>query len=354
MMSDPAFLWLLQQLQHEPGSNSLWCVDENTTEEWRSLAPTSHIHVVSNRWDLADAMGQAGWHSAFHDFDLRQQAAASLDAVFYRISKEKPLVHHLLNQAWRCLKIGGKLYLSGQKNEGIKTFAEKAADLLGCARQTQKQGLAYSAILTKQGNVTQGRLLDDSDYSTLRVINPESAVPLLSKPGQFGWNKADQGSRFLLEHLPALLRSEQLAPTTCLDLGCGYGYLTLNASKLPECASIQQWLLTDNNAAALLSAQANVDYHQLNAQVVGDDCAAHLREPLDLILCNPPFHQGFNVEGELTGKFIATAQRLLKRGGLALFVVNQFIPLEKKAAGVFRTIKLLADNGSFKLVVLSN
>lgn len=351
-MSDPAFSWLLQQLQQRQPAPALWCLDENATPEWQSLRAQSELSVVSNRWDIAQAMGQQGWNAQFCDLDLNHIADNSLAQVYYRISKEKPVVHQLFNQAWRCLQPGGRLYIAGQKNEGIKTYIDKMAKLLGCSKTSQKLGMAYVAVLEKHNAFAAELALDTSDYEQLRPIYSDSQGQILSKPGQFGWNKLDQGSAFLIEHLVLALQTQGVQPTSCLDLGCGYGYLSLMASRLPACQTIAQWFLTDNNAAALLSARENTLAWGLNAQVLGDDCAAHIQVPVDVILCNPPFHQGFSVEGELTERFVAAARRLLKNNGLALFVVNQFIPLEKKAAGLFRHVQTLANNGSFKLVLL--
>jgi 16S rRNA (guanine1207-N2)-methyltransferase len=52
-------------------------------------------------------------------------------------------------------------------------------------------------------------------------------------------------------------------------------------------------------------------------------------------------------------KFLSAAKRLLANTGQALFVVNNFIPLEHKAKDYFRYIEVLANSGSFKLVALS-
>jgi len=55
----------------------------------------------------------------------------------------------------------------------------------------------------------------------------------------------------------------------------------------------------------------------------------------------------------MTVKFLSAANRLLSNTGQALFVVNNFIPLEHKAKDYFRYIEVLANSGSFKLVALS-
>jgi 16S rRNA (guanine1207-N2)-methyltransferase len=111
-------------------------------------------------------------------------------------------------------------------------------------------------------------------------------------------------------------------------------------------------VLTDNNAAAILAASHNCKTHSLTAEIVAADAGNTLEASFDLILCNPPFHQGFNIDGDLTDKFLASAQRLLKHDGCALFVVNQFIPLERKAQNLFRRIELLTQEQGFKVIRL--
>lgn len=363
-MSDPAFNWLLETLRQNQGRSAAWFMDENADESWRALTPEPGIQLYSNRWDLAHEAQARGWKAHFNDLDLSALADNSLDRVYYRVSKEKPLVHHLCNQAWRCLKPTGQLFIAGLKNEGTKTYIDKLVALWGAEKNTEKQGLTYVAKVTKNQAYQPQQLLDTSDYPLLRPIQPPPEVAdhlgelqLFSKPGQFGWNKVDQGSWLLVQHLAEFIASLPLTPQKCLDLGCGYGFLSLAASRVAQCQSIKQWLLTDNNAAALDSAVRNM--RQIAAsgtevRVFGDNCAASLQEKMDVIICNPPFHQGFSVESELTDRFLQSTKRLLAPKGAALFVVNQFIPLERKAKGLFREQKTLADNGRFKLVGLYN
>jgi 16S rRNA (guanine1207-N2)-methyltransferase len=87
--------------------------------------------------------------------------------------------------------------------------------------------------------------------------------------------------------------------------------------------------------------------------VVADDGASQLEPGFDLILCNPPFHQGFSVDGALTDKFLRQTRRLLSAHGMAIFVVNQFIPLERAAQPYFRVIDTVGRHPSFKLIRLA-
>lgn len=342
---------LLSLTKNQPGQ-FLWCTDENALNNLPLAFHHAGLLLMTNRWDVAEEAKARGFTTEFSDFDCSEIESASLDGFFYRVSKEKPLVHHLLNEAWRCLKPGAPLVLSGYKNDGTKTYIEKIAKLMGSEKHIQKDGACYSSVIYKQNVFSPEQLLDDSDYRMVRPIAELSGYEVFSKPGLFGWAKIDAGSALLVEQIASALGDRQ--PQNCVDLGCGYGYLTLAAAQLDCCKSIKHWLLTDNNAAALSVAQRNIAAANLSGEVVPADAGRHIVHKADLLLCNPPFHQGFSTDGDLTDKFLESARQLLAADGVALFVVNQFIPLERKATGLFKHISTLVDNGSFKVIRLDH
>jgi 16S rRNA (guanine1207-N2)-methyltransferase len=353
-MNDLPLNWIAQELtalNADKNARFLWCTDENALHTLPAALHQEQLLVLTNRWDVAEQAKARGFTTEFNDFDCSEIADNSLDKIFYRVSKEKPVVHHLLNQAWRCLKPGGQLLVAGYKNEGTKTYIEKIAKLLGSGKNIVKNGPVYSAELSKYTEYDATQLLDDSDYRQPRPIAQDSGLKLSSKPGLFGWNKVDVGSALLIEQLHHL--SPLPKPLkSCMDLGCGYGYLTIAAASLDICKDINHWTMTDNNAAALQLAQQNLRHNQLNGEVIAADAGKGIRAKTDLVLCNPPFHQGFSIDGDLTDKFLQSAKHLLAPQGIALFVVNQFIPLERKAVPLFSQIKVIIDNGSFKVIQL--
>ena len=111
---------------------------------------------------------------------------------------------------------------------------------------------------------------------------------------------------------------------------------------------------TDNNAAAILAAKANLKPIIKECEVIPSDAGDTVEGNFDTIWCNPPFHQGFAIDGDMSAKFLKATKRLLAPEGHALFVVNNFIPLEQKALKYFRSVQTLANNGSFKLIALRN
>lgn len=353
-MTDPALQWLLSHYQNVAEAPTLWLCDEAARDFTEQLPARAQTHFISNRWDVYQRLNDDGHRATFNDFDLADIADNSQARVYYRISKEKPVVHHIINAAARVLQTGGELVIAGLKNEGAKNFLDKAARALGCAKATQKHGLVYSAQLSKR---QVDALLDDSDYTHLRPIatlndTDHSERTLWSKPGQFGWQKIDAGSEFLIATLSQHPTVSNTA-TRVLDLGCGYGYLTARAAHTLFNPSRTHFTVTDNNAAALHSARYNTQQLGITAEVIAADAGAGIAQQFDVVLCNPPFHQGFSVSDELTERFIASASTHLKPEGQAYFVVNSFIGVEQKAKAYFGVCREINNNKRFKVMALS-
>lgn len=323
----------------------LWLVDEQVDRDVIAAAPLrADVFALGNRCDVVAALSARGITAMLSDFDL--MAAPACAHVVFRVAKEKALVHHAINSALEKLPVGGTLALSGFKNDGVKTYLDKAAARAQGEVELVREGGALLGVITR--GAALGPPLNEQDYPQPRRIVLSADLSVWSKPGIFGWQKIDAGSAFLAEHLAEIWPQ---APQRVLDLGCGYGYLSLRAAALWPHA---HFVATDNNIAATQICARNLQERAVVARVECCDCGDTLCETFDAILCNPPFHQGFAHETALTEKFLRQTQRLLDRGGRALFVVNQFIGLEKIAAPLFQRVDVVARNNSFKLVLLEH
>lgn len=339
-MSRDGALALLFPLIRAQQAPALWVLDEHGAGSGLA-ASNPAVAVLSNRVDVAMEMEAAGWAVRFSDFDLAPWPPGSLETIFFRVAKERPVVHHIINASAERLAPGGRLVLSGGKQQGIKTYASNAAARLGGALEFKKMGREYLAVIRRAE--TPGAALDDRDYAVLRPVVRDGALEFLSKPGLYGWDKVDAGSALLVAHLP------QATPQRVCDLGCGYGFLSVHAwHRLQP----QQVVASDNNAAALLACRANFASHAIEGEVFAADCGQGIDGVFDLVLCNPPFHQGFGVEHELTARFVAAARRLTAPNGQALFVTNAFLPLEPVARRYYAQVITLANDGRFRVTRL--
>ena len=322
-------------------NESLFIADENMAEDvLRSIAKL--MPVITNRYHLYTQIQPFGSQHQFSDFDISAIKPASLQRIYYRTSKEKSAVHFVINAATQLLKPQGELILAGEKQQGIQTYIKKSEATLGSMADMLKNG--PSRIATIKLN-KPGELLDDTDYPNLRLAVQQDAFDFYSKPGVFGWDKLDQGSLYLVNHLAQL----PIKNARVLDLGCGYGYLSVMAQQHAP-AQIDA---TDNNAAALLACRKNFQHYKISGDVIADNIGASLTPGYDVILCNPPFHRGFDIKHGMTDQFLAASARLLARTGQALFVVNSFIALEKLAVPYYNKIETLAESGKFKVILLA-
>lgn len=179
------------------------------------------------------------------------------------------------------------------------------------------------------------------------VRGQQCTIALRGRGVVFGGASADAGSRLLLETLdPALAAGEFTAPDAAVasadapaaaiasdtpeaplraaaDLGCGNGLMTAYlAAALPEATVLG----SDADADAVASTRATLAASGLEregVEVTWDDALSRVADAsLDLVLLNPPFHDGTAVDATLVQGLLETAARVLRPGGQLWFVHN--------------------------------
>ena len=339
----PSYETLINQ-QLSDSTSGLIIVDENLDASL--LRPAGGWQALTNRFDQYTQLSSKGWECSFSDFAWPIQI--DIQHLVYRVSKERAVVHHLLNLMAEHLRSGARVTLFGDKSEGIKTYAKNAQKLLGGDRQEKKLGGESWVVELTVGTLASTRL-DDQHYTKLRSVAEVSEHSLLSKPGVYGWKKIDKGSEQLTSRLSTMLNTQlPLGSLELLDLGCGSGYLALAAAG-PETAITA----TDNNAGAKIATLGTLQNAGFKARFEYSNAGEELNHQFDLILCNPPFHSGFGVDYDLTARFSRNAARLLKHEGRACFVVNQHVPLKRIASNYFDSVELDLDSGSFCTYLLT-
>ena len=325
--------------------------DENWQNvDWHSIKipEQRNMRVFSNRFDIVGNVNNSGIQCIFCDFDFSQIPENSLDHIIFRVSKEKAITQHTINNAPRLLKKGASLLISGQKKDGIKTYIKLSQKLLADTSKIQKFGIDYIASIACRSIVRNEA--QENEYNEMRKIVHTDDSQFFSKPGIFGWRKIDQGSKFLCEHLELFFETYDFVPSTLLDLGCGYGYVACEARRFKSL----NIFATDNNAAAIAACKLNFNHYGLRkANVMATDAGQRISENFDAILCNPPIHIGFRVDLALIRKFLISTRCLLTKSGKALYVVDVCTPIESLAMNNFSRVHTLSKNKQFKLISLS-
>lgn len=310
------------------------------------VSAKENIRYITNRKDIDNRLQEIGFSGNLSDFELEDAPDNHFDFILFRLNKSKVLTNYLLVQANRILKAGGSLILTGNNKEGIKSVIKHAEKMGGLVElELLGKGLRYARIEKCAGGEID---LDGEEYRQFVVIEDSAQeIEFVSKPGIYGYKKIDDGSLFLAE---TLNKDKFALEGKVLDLGCGYGYLAASVGKNPK---IESLVATDCNVASVMLCQHNLQELGIEALVTLDDCGSELEDrSFDRIICNPPFHQGFGTSQDLTIKFVQNTKRLLRRKGIAYFVVNRFIAIEQVCYDQYVKCTELAGNPQFKILKL--
>ena len=174
----------------------------------------------------------------------------------------------------------------------------------------------------------------------LSVKFEQFKTPFLHHSNLFSREKLDIGTRFFLEHIP------RGSFKTILDLGCANGIIGIRARELNPQATI---VFSDDSAMAIESAKSN--YHSIHgdeAQFHWTNCfEAQPAETLDLVLCNPPFHQGTTMGDFIAWQMFQDSHHALKPGSWLRVIGNSHLGYQVKLKKIFGNSKIVATNPKF-------
>ncbi|GAA0916169.1 class I SAM-dependent methyltransferase [Rothia nasimurium] len=169
-----------------------------------------------------------------------------------------------------------------------------------------------------------------------------------SRRGLFAWDRIDIASALLAEALPVDL-SGRLA-----DLGAGFGYLACEA--ITRCPGIVAADLFEAEGRALASARENLaatiarSGRAVETTVHWHDVTQGVPGSYDVVVSNPPFHQGHAGEPDLGRAFIVAAARALAPKGRFLMVANRHLAYETTLAAHFGAVRTVVDRDGFKVI----
>jgi len=174
---------------------------------------------------------------------------------------------------------------------------------------------------------------------------------LVNLPGVFSARRLDNGTRVLLNALPEI---EDAADV--IDLGCGNGALGLAVLLANPTAEVT---FIDASRLAVASAELTVRraFPDLGREGSPDpafrvaDCLDGLPgASADLILCNPPFHQGRAHADDVAWKMFKGARRVLRPGGQILVVGNRHLGYLGKLERALGNSQVMVDDPRYQVI----
>lgn len=309
-----------------------------------SLVSTMHVTSSSDSFLAIQGLEKNLVRNG-HAFDAvsiipaSQPLAGPFDCVLVRVPKTLALLEEQL------IRLQGQLAPGAQVIAGamIKHLPRAAGDLL-----ERYFGPVQASLAVKKARLlvatAQGLGPFTSPYPSRYALD-KPAIELLNHANVFCREGLDIGTRAFLPHLPTNLGSARVA-----DLGCGNGVLAIaSALNNPQA----HYTLVDESFMAVQSAQENWQAALGDRDVTvraGDGLAGQAPNSLDVVLCNPPFHQQQVVGDFLAWRMFQQAREALVVGGALYIVGNRHLGYHSKLAKLFRGVEQVAATPKFVIL----
>jgi 16S rRNA (guanine1207-N2)-methyltransferase len=270
------------------------------------------------------------------------------DSVVIRIPPERAALLQLLVDAFSILKDGGRCYIAGATNEGIKTAANTIETIFGNARVLARDSshrVIVSAKRTSELTLPErvdATLLGYNTYKDVDVVLRGRNVRLCARPGVFSWEHLDEATSILADVM-------EIHEGECvLDLGCGSGALGVVAASLTS----GRITMVDADIEAVRSAARTAEVNGMsNWRALASDIAGVvLEERFDVVVTNPPFHVGKATDLDVPIQFINDAHDVLAPHGRMFLVANRTLPYEQAIKHRFGNVSNVHDGPRFKVL----
>jgi len=236
------------------------------------------------------------------------------------------------------------LWLAGHAREGIKSCAKILKASIGPTTTVRTK--RHCRVLMARVENTIGAEPSVLAHETRFAWEMKSGEPLelATVPGTFAHGRVDHGARAMLGVVESVYKASRI-----LDLGAGAGVLggTL-ATRLPQA----QVDLVDHSASAFTSMQRMVSLNQLDPSRVRVHLAGVQdapEGPFDLVVTNPPFHEGRHQNRTLVDDFADSARARLTRGGTLLLVANRHLGYADSLRAKFSYVDVAYEDTRFRV-----
>ena len=233
-------------------------------ESWLVLGGESDLAVGLSRdhgnatvhWRPVDYREQVAVVDAPANLSIQSpgESIEAVAAIMIAATPDRRLARRWLLMARDALVDGGRVFVAGANEDGIRSVIADGAKLFGSAKREDYRSKHRIAEFT-----WSGERLPDPAWASEPGIGPgtwqefplaigDRSVPLATQAGVFAGDRVDAGTRLLLDALPVCVTGR------VLDVGCGAGVIGISAAVL----GASEVDMTDVNLLAVQAAQENV------------------------------------------------------------------------------------------------
>lgn len=263
----------------------------------------------------------------------------AFDGAILRLPKAKDALTFALHAAAARIPAGARIVVIGANSEGIRSAADRLAEVVDEAQTVATGHHARVLAGTRRAEIAGHR----ANLSAWRQVSPlqlgTRKAAWVSYPGCFAKGGLDQGTAFLLGHLPAVA-----AKARVLDYAAGTGVI---AAALLDAVPSADVDMVEADAVALEAARENAP--QATA-ILGDQLAVVGDKRYDLIISNPPIHEGVQESHRVLEQLIRDARVHIRFNGELVLVVQRRVAVARLIEAELGACETVADDGRFTVL----
>ncbi len=305
------FGYLAKQIK---SSNIICCIDTKSQKEAIIINNTESIKQIV--------------------FNQKRELITEVQTVIINIPKSLELLESYLDLAYSHLTNEGTVYLGFM----TKHFTKSYLDLC----ETYFRALSQSKAFKKARVLTlKSKVEVKPKYVEINEINlAHDSSKLVQYKGVFSKDHIDYGTSFLIDNLK--IKPDE---KTVLDLGSGNGVISYHINTH---FSNKELHLLEDSYSAHLSGKLNIDganiFHHWDYNL-----EAFSPLQFDLIITNPPFHFGHEIDLSIPMDLIDSCYNYLKPLGRLLIVSNSHINYTNLLNRQYLKVEIKYSNKKFNI-----
>jgi len=268
-----------------------------------------------------------------------QTPAGSFDTVLLRVPKTSALLDHQLQAIGRGVTGSSRVVGTGMVRHIHRSTLASFERWIGETKTSlakRKARLIYADVAAAVATTAPSTSVQSSEFVT------DDGVTVVEMPGTFSAGHVDVGTALLIDVLRDV--DPPAAGASVVDLGCGNGIVGASLAAQWRSASFE---LLDVSDLAVAAAQKTWERNGLGSDATiraADGLTGVADASVDVVVTNPPFHQGHALDRDLTDRLLADAARVLAANGSAYVVVQRHLKLHATMARWFDSVETISKH----------
>jgi 16S rRNA (guanine1207-N2)-methyltransferase len=329
-----------RNIQRQEACNSALWINPEKDDTWRKLNTNCKtLKLFSQDRGTYSYLQKSGADIGY--FAFPPIPAAKYSWIIVNLPRQKALLRMLLDCAAALLADDGVLWLAGENKAGIKSADKLLKQHFGRVRKLDNA--RHCTLYEASAGLAQHTFNPRNYRQEWPLGCDHSTLIIRSYPGVFAHGRLDAGTALLLEALCKLSLDGDI-----LDFACGAGVIGACIAARQTSGSVT---LLDSNALALKSSEETLASNQLQGTVLASDGLSELEGQYDLIVSNPPIHEGIRTDNQLSMRLLESVHEHIRPAGMLVLVANIHLPYENWLSKRFKRSHELLTNDNFKVIV---